>query len=617
MRNNLADIVKVNIQIEEPVSNSASFNNMLIVGPQPEIVDCKKASKVEDCYVCTSYDSLCYIFREICGVSENYDVELLKGTDVLKAAAVAFSQSVPPTKVYVAFNKSNATIGECGILGFSNEYELKSVFPNCRAEITYPCIVLKYNTASDTGYITTVSMKRDGSSIQPYDVVIERNDDDGYNYALYEVEAGTFTAEAEITSTYLDSSGNAQTSKVVVSNGICISTNDCKIGDETTITDFPNETIQNTINKALNTNGWYVVCPTYTDPDVIYRIDEIISAETISKKIMAYSVFGNVRDESENYGTHKKNSDGSPMMRAKNAVSVNYSYASGDVTLNSAPASGKNAVVLYRDNNGETAEVLHGNGNDVTIPIGDGKVIISVTVGDALEVSQIEKYSTNDLVTNKSLRAFGIYGGTSYPQTVENIASTADSDNRFIHIAWTALCLNYTPGAETWALKTLVGIQPCDISSNNMQYLKNYNVSYYTTYAERDVTQGGKVAYGEWIDVIRFRDWLENDMQTRIFNTLVKYPKVPYTDDGIALVKNQMIASLKQGQLNGGIAPTEFDSEDNEIPGFVVSVPLAAEITDIQKKSRILSDCKFRARLAGAIHVVEVDGVLAYDMAAQ
>lgn len=124
---------------------------------------------------------------------------------------------------------------------------------------------------------------------------------------------------------------------------------------------------------------------------------------------------------------------------------------------------------------------------------------------------------------------------------------------------------------------------------------------------------GADTLGGEWIDVIRFRDWLKNDMQYRLFNLLYTHPKIPYTDEGIALVQNQMVASLTQGQRQGGIAPDEFDEDGKLIPGFTVTVPLAANLTAADRASRVLGGCKFHARLAGAIHVVNVYGTLAYE----
>ena len=102
-------------------------------------------------------------------------------------------------------------------------------------------------------------------------------------------------------------------------------------------------------------------------------------------------------------------------------------------------------------------------------------------------------------------------------------------------------------------------------------------------------------------------------MQVRILNLLLMNPKIPYTNSGISLVENQMTASLKAGTDRGGIAPDEYDEDGNLIPGFQVTVPNSASLTAAQKASRILTGCKFSARIAGAIHAVEVNGSLTYS----
>ena len=124
----------------------------------------------------------------------------------------------------------------------------------------------------------------------------------------------------------------------------------------------------------------------------------------------------------------------------------------------------------------------------------------------------------------------------------------------------------------------------------------------------------GKVVGDEWADIIRFRDWQKNDMQVRVVNLFIVNPKIPYTDSGIGLVQNQMLASLKAGQDRGGIAEDEFDEDGNTIPGYQTSVPLAATISASDKASRRLTGCKFKARLAGAIHFAELTGSLTYEL---
>ena len=73
-----------------------------------------------------------------------------------------------------------------------------------------------------------------------------------------------------------------------------------------------------------------------------------------------------------------------------------------------------------------------------------------------------------------------------------------------------------------------------------------------------------------------------------------------------------MESTLKDGQDIGGIAPTEYDANDKAIPGYVVYVPKAADLTEAERKSRKLIGCHYTARLAGAIHLVEIEGFLTF-----
>ena len=63
----------------------------------------------------------------------------------------------------------------------------------------------------------------------------------------------------------------------------------------------------------------------------------------------------------------------------------------------------------------------------------------------------------------------------------------------------------------------------------------------------------------------------------------------------------------------GGIAPAEVDIEGNLVPSYTIQVPLSMTISPNDKANRILRDVYFTARLAGAIHVVQIQGTLTYD----
>ena len=184
--------------------------------------------------------------------------------------------------------------------------------------------------------------------------------------------------------------------------------------------------------------------------------------------------------------------------------------------------------------------------------------------------------------------------------------------NEYAALAWMAKCFGYDPGTETWALKPLATIVPSSLGTAEKNELEAKKINRFLRYAGDNITIGGYMVSGEWIDVIRFRDWLKNEMQVNVFNVLKVNRKVPFTDAGIGLVEGAMKYTLEKGVEVGGIATTQYDADDNEIPGFTVTVPRSANLTDAERKSRKLTGCKYTARLAGAIHAVEIYGYLTF-----
>lgn len=198
---------------------------------------------------------------------------------------------------------------------------------------------------------------------------------------------------------------------------------------------------------------------------------------------------------------------------------------------------------------------------------------------------------------------------SDYLRTFVIYAAAADE---YAHVAWLSKCFGFAPGSETWAFKELAGVTPAELTTREMSHFEEMCMNYYVPCANKNITLQGKMIGNEWIDTIRFRDWLKNDMQIRIFELFVKHPKVPYTDKGITLVGNQMHATLQEGQKVGGIRETEFDENDNPVEGYTVTLPLAASLTSAQRASRKLRYCKYTARLAGAIQLTEIQGNLIF-----
>ena len=183
-----------------------------------------------------------------------------------------------------------------------------------------------------------------------------------------------------------------------------------------------------------------------------------------------------------------------------------------------------------------------------------------------------------------------------------------------IEAAVAANRFTYYPGGETWANARLAGVSYDNLAEGQALAAHAKNANTFEQMRNFAVTQNGKVAAGEWIDVIRGRDWLAEQVKINVASQLINADgKVPYTDAGILVIVNGIRQALMLGQARGLIAPDEIDDAGRKIPGFVITVPRAASISPNDKANRILRDLKFSARLAGAIHVAEIKGNLTYQ----
>jgi hypothetical protein len=156
-------------------------------------------------------------------------------------------------------------------------------------------------------------------------------------------------------------------------------------------------------------------------------------------------------------------------------------------------------------------------------------------------------------------------------------------------------------GSSTWAYKPLSGVTVDIVSASQQTAFEAKSLGWYSEVSGLAVTQEGKMASGEWIDVIRGRDWLKVRMQERILVLLANAPKVPFTDPGIDLVTKEV-----EAQLQEGIDQTYLAAD----PIPVVTAPKASDVSAANKTDRILPDVSFEVTLAGAIHKIRINGAI-------
>lgn len=211
--------------------------------------------------------------------------------------------------------------------------------------------------------------------------------------------------------------------------------------------------------------------------------------------------------------------------------------------------------------------------------------------------------STTDLIgaldQKNYFRSIGMYG--------------ANSDNEYPEISWFSKKFRTHPGGETWANTTLAGVTADNLREAQAQALFAKNGNSFEPFRNVTITQNGKTAGGEWIDIIRFRDWLLEQIRVDVFSLFVDN-RIAYTDDDVLKIKVRVKRQLDRGVDVGGIAPVETDENDNVLPSYTLTVEKVSKSSINDKANRKYRGVKFRARLAGAIHAVEINGTLAYEL---
>lgn len=167
--------------------------------------------------------------------------------------------------------------------------------------------------------------------------------------------------------------------------------------------------------------------------------------------------------------------------------------------------------------------------------------------------------------------------------------------------AWAGQLLPLDPGSATWKFKTLAGIDTTILTATEQTNALGKDGNIYVAVAGIPITCDGKGANGEFIDITRGVDWYSQRLQERIFAQLANLPKVPFTNQGIAVVENEI-----HGQNQDAIDVGLFAAD----PAPTVSAPDAGDVSAANKTARLLPDVTFSATLAGAIHAVQINGTV-------
>lgn len=200
----------------------------------------------------------------------------------------------------------------------------------------------------------------------------------------------------------------------------------------------------------------------------------------------------------------------------------------------------------------------------------------------------------------KSTDLASVLKAANYDRTAVIYHATPSTGADYPDAAWMGEGFPYAPGTSTWAYKTLKGIPADKIIPAKETPLQNKNCNYYSKEGGVGITQEGKVASGEWIDIIIGTDWIESRLREEVYSALVNNRKLPFGDDGTTAVEG-----LVRGVLSRAAAAGILQRDSIE-----VIVPKYKDIPQADRIARKLPDVKFTALYQGAIHRVTINGTI-------
>ena len=205
--------------------------------------------------------------------------------------------------------------------------------------------------------------------------------------------------------------------------------------------------------------------------------------------------------------------------------------------------------------------------------------------------NDVKGSGSSDLASTVKTAANG-YTAVCYHQLMEE----------FMSAAWLGNCLPLVSGTETWKFKTLGGVTADILTDAEVGYINGKYGNWYQSLGGVNITQNGTTGKPQFIDVVRFIDWLKANLQYDVYTILVNNPKVPYSDAGVALIEGAIRGRLQIGEKVGGLLAGQS----------TVSVPLVANETTADRGNRTIPDIYFTAKLAGAIHSLTISGVVSF-----
>ena len=162
----------------------------------------------------------------------------------------------------------------------------------------------------------------------------------------------------------------------------------------------------------------------------------------------------------------------------------------------------------------------------------------------------------------------------------------------------------FTPGSANYFAKTLAGVAATPFGTLNDSGVVNVlakNGNVYRVEAGINVFYNGTMGSGRFIDITTGIDYMTARLQNRLYASMVNAQKIPYTTAGAATVEALIRAQIKE-EIDIG-----FAADDSNIS---VTIPAIGAQASTDRAARIMRNCNFTFRAAGAVQSVVINGTV-------